>query len=197
MFDIPRAVVRRFDTLLRRQKLVQEFTQDEDCILRISLAVCKNDMELSDGTTIQSGERICELHFWNERLPSMPPEGPELKWGLRFYCLAVRSLRSMAAYIAAERSLEDVMAFRGEIALRGGGDPIPLASVGAQMGFDVLNLTLQAGRCDRFRYFWENIYSWALMWTFNPGSLRGKRFLRLQRYELWISRQALLQRYGK
>ena len=74
---------------------------------------------------------------------------------------------------------------------------MPLASAGAQLGFDVLNLNLQAGRCDRFRYFWENMYSWALMWTFNPGSLRGKRFLRLQRYEFWISRQALVQRYGQ
>jgi hypothetical protein len=197
MFAILRAAVRRFDILLRRQKRVQEFTQDEGCILRIAFAVCKSDVELSDGTKVQSGERIGELHFWNEHLPPMPREGADLKWGLRFYRLAVRSLRSLAAYIAVERGLEDVVAFRGEIALPGGDDLLPLASVGAQMGFDVVNLTLHAGRWGRFGHFWENIYSWALMWTFNAGSLRRKQFLRLQRYQLWISRQALLQRYGE
>jgi len=72
-----------------------------------------------------------------------------------------------------------------------------LATVAAQLGFDIVNLTAQAGRWRRFTHFWENIFSRALMWTFNPASLRGKRFLRLQRYRLWMSRRTLLQRYGK
>lgn len=197
MLDIFRAMVYRFDLLLRGQRHVQEFTQDGGCILRIALTVCRKDIELSDGTKVQSGERICELHFWNERLPPMPREGPDLKWGLEFYRLAVRSLRRLAAHIAAEQGLEDIVALTGEMALPGGDELLPLASAGSQMGFDVRNLTLEAGQWGRFKHFWENIYSWALMWAFNPGSLRGKRFLRLQRYQFWISREMLLQRYGE
>jgi hypothetical protein len=197
MFDIFRAMVHRFDVLLRRQKHVRDFTQDESCILRIALTVCKKDFQLSDGTNVRSGDRICELHFWNEHLPPIPPEGPDLRWGARFYRLAVRSLRSLAAHIAAEQGLGDVVALRGEMALPGGDDFLLLVNAGGQMGFDVLNLTLQTGRRGRFRHFWENVYSWALMWTFNPGTLRTKRFLRLQRYQFWMSRQTLFERYGK
>ncbi len=197
IFHILQTMVYRFDLVLRRQRRVKEFTQDEGCILRIALAVCRKDIELSDGTKVQSGERICELHFWNERLPPMPREGPDLRWGLEFYRQAVRSLRSLVAYIVAEQGLEDIVALRGEMALPGGDQLLPFARAGSQMGFDVLNLTLEADRWGRFKHFWENIYSWALMWAFNPGSLRRKRFLRLQRYQFWMSRQTLLQRYGE
>jgi hypothetical protein len=197
VFDIFRAMVHRFDGLLRRQKRVQEFTQDEGCILRIALTVYKRDTRLSDGTEVRSGQRICELHLWNERLPPMPREGPDLRWGVRFYRLVVKSLRGLAIYLAAEQELEDIVALRGEMALPGGGDVLASASVGSQVGFDVLNVTLQAGRWGRFKHFWENVYAWALMWTFNPGTLRAKSFLRLQRYQFWMSRQELLRRYGK
>jgi hypothetical protein len=197
MLDIFRAMVRRFDVLLRRQFRVQEFTQDEGCILRISLSVFKEAIQLSDGTTVHPGDKICELHFWNEHLPPMPPQGPDLRWGLRFYRLAVRSFRSLANHMVAEQGLEDIVALRGQMALPEGGDFLSLVSLCAQMGFDVVNLTLRAGHWGRFKHFWENIYSWALMWTFNPATLRRKRFLRLQRYQFWMSRQALLQRYGK
>jgi len=197
MLGIPRAVVFRFDTVLRRQIRVREFAHDEDCILRIALTRCKKDLELSDGTKVRSGDRICELHFWNEHIPAMPREGPDLRWGLRFYRLAVASLRSLASYIVAEQGLEDIVASRGEMALPEGDDFRLPADAAAQMGFDVLNLTLQAPRWGRFKHFWENIYFWALMWTFNPGSLRGKQLLGLQRYQFWISRRELLQRYGR
>lgn len=190
-------MVRRFDVLLRRQFRVQEFTEDEACILRISLGVCKEDIELSDGTIVHAGDKICDLHFWNEHLPPMPPEGPDLRWGLSFYRLAVRSFRSLANYMVVEQGLEDIVALRGQMALPQGDDFLSLVSLCAQMGFDVVNLTLRAGHWGRFKHFWENIYSWALMWTFNPATLRRKRFLRLQRYQFWMSRQALLQRYGK
>jgi hypothetical protein len=195
MLRVPRAMVLALDLLLQRQGHVQEFTRDEECILRIALTASKQDIELSDGTRVRAGNRICELHLWNEHIPPMPPEGPDLGWGLRFYRLAVKSFRSLATYLAADER-QDIVALGGQMAFVEKDDPPVLASVAARLGFDVLNLTAQAGRWRRFTHFWENILSWALMWTFNPASLRGKRFLRLQRYRLWMSRRTLLQRYG-
>lgn len=196
MLYVLRAMVLALEGLLRRQGGVQEFTPDEECILRIALTACKKDVELSDGTKVRAGDKICELHLWNEHIPPMPLEGPDLRWGVRFYRLAVRSLRSLAAYIAADQ-MQDIVALGGQMAFLEKDDSPVLATVAAQLGFDIVNLTAQGGRWRRFTHFWENIYSWALMWTFNPGSLRGKRLLRLQRYRLWMSRRTLLQRYGK
>jgi hypothetical protein len=195
MLRVPRAMVLALDLLLQRQGHVQEFTEDEECILRIALTACKQDVELSDGTKLRAGDRICELHLWNEHIPPMPPEGADLTWGLRFYRLAVKSFNSLAAYLAADER-QDIVALGGQMAFMEKEDPPVLASVAARLGFDVLNLTAQAGRWGRFTHFWENMLSWALMWAFNPASLRGKRFLRLQRYRLWMSRRTLLQRYG-
>ena len=190
-----RAMVLGLEGLLRRQGGVREFTPDEECILRIAFTAYQKDFELPDGTKVRAGDRICELHVWNEHIPPMPLEGPDLRWGLRFYRLAVRSLRRLAAYIAVDE-LQDIVALGGQMAfLEKDGSPV-LASVAAQLGFDIVNLTAQGGRWRRFTHFWENIFSWALMWAFNPASLRGKRFLRLQRYRLWMSRRTLLQRYG-
>jgi hypothetical protein len=195
MLRVLRAMVLALDLLLQRQGHVQEFTEDEECFLRIALTVSKQDVDLSDGTKVRVGERICELHLWNEHIPPMPPEGPDLRWGLRFYRLAVKSFDSLAAYLAADER-QDIVALGGQMAFVEKDDPPVLATVAARLGFDVLNLTAQAGRWGRFTHFWENMLSWALMWTFNPASLRGKRFLRLQRYRLWMSRRTLLQRYG-
>jgi hypothetical protein len=88
------------------------------------------------------------------------------------------------------------VALVGRPALLEKDDSPVLGSLAARLGFEAVNLTAEAGRWGRFAHFWENIFSWALMWTFNPGSLRGKRFLRLQRYRLWMSRRTLLERYG-
>ncbi|MBC8450307.1 MAG: hypothetical protein H8D78_21445 [Chloroflexi bacterium] len=54
-----------------------------------------------------------------------------------------------------------------------------------------------AGPLKRCTDFWENLYTWWLIWTFNPASLRRKRFWRLQRRQLWLSRATLLGRYGQ
>ena len=196
MLYVLRAMVLGLERLLRRQGRVQEFTQDEECFLRIAFAASKQAVDLSDGTKVRAGHRICELHLWNEHIPPMPLEGPDLRWGLRFYRLAVKSLRSLAAYITAEE-LEDIVALGGQMAFLEKDDSPVLASVAVQLGFDIVNLTAQGGRWRRFTHFWENMFSWALMWAFNPASRRGKRFLRSQRYRLWMSRRTLLQRYGQ
>jgi hypothetical protein len=195
MPNVPRAMVLGLDLLLQRQAQVQEFTQDEECILRIGLTTYGKDFALSDGTKVRAGEMICELHLWNEHIPPIPLEGPDLRWGVRFYRLAVKSLRSLAAYIGAEER-QDIVALGGQMAFLEKEDSPVLVTVTARLGFDLVNLTAEGGRWRRFTHFWENLYSWAMMWTFNPGSLRGKRFLRLQRYRLWMSRRTLLERYG-
>jgi hypothetical protein len=195
MLRMLRAMVIGLDLLLQRQAHVQEFTQDEECILRIALTTCKQGFRFSDGTRVRAGDRICELHLWNEHIPPIPLEGPDLRWGVRFYRLAVKSLGSLTSYIVTE-GMEDVVALGGQMAFLEKEDPPVLANVVARLGFDIVNLTAQGGRWRRFTHFWENLYSWALMWTFNPGTLKGKRFMRLHRYRLWMSRRTLLERYG-
>ena len=70
------------------------------------------------------------------------------------------------------------------------------APIFTRLGFDVVPLVRSGGRFWR-KGFWDNLYSYMLMWTFNPKSLQGKSLTRLARAELWISRERLRQLYGK
>jgi hypothetical protein len=47
-----------------------------------------------------------------------------------------------------------------------------------------------------FGEFWENFFTWWLMWTFNPASTRRRSMFNLQRTEFWMSRRAFIEKYG-
>jgi hypothetical protein len=51
-------------------------------------------------------------------------------------------------------------------------------------------------RLGRFGEFWENLYTWFIMWTFNAASLHGRRLLGLRRMEMWIAAEDFVQRFG-
>jgi hypothetical protein len=191
--SIGRVAVCGLDVLLRRIYHVWEFTEDEHCILRIALGRSTRELTLSDGTGIEKGEVVGELHLWNEHLPRMDEEGPSLEWALKTYRLWRASLKKLVAYLEDEPQFAGIRAFRGETAfLR---DDLEESGLLERLGFDVLRRD-RGDKLRRFEEFWENLYTWWLIWTFNPGSLRRKEFLRMERAQLWISRQALLERYG-
>jgi len=148
---------------------------------------------LADGTRIADRERLGELHLWNERVPPMPQAGPDLCWAVTMRLVLVHSLQLLAAHVENDPDWEDVRAFRGETAFdaqRGETHPF------THLGFELQPLEL-VGPLKRFTDFWENLYAWWLIWTFNPASLRSKRLWGLQRRQLWLSRATLLTRYGQ
>jgi len=191
---IGRAAISHLDLLVRWIHGVYEFTQDENCILRIALGKSAEEITLSDGTRIGKGEVVGELHFWNEHIPPMDEKGPSLEWALKFHRLLMASLKELATYLEDEPRFENIQAFRGETAFSKEG--LKERAVFQRLGFDLVR-TDRTGKLKRFGEFWENIYAWGLIWAFNPGSLRRKDFFRLERAQLWISRQALLERYGR
>jgi len=190
-----RWAIRRLDSLLRRAQGVYEFSPEPDCILRLALGRSEREVTLADGTRIAAGERIGELHLWNERLPPMPKAGPDFRWALAMRHRLVRSLRLLAAHVENDAALADVRAFRGEMVFDLRRDEREDADPFARLGLE-LRPAEPAGLLKRFTDFWENLYAWWLIWTFNPASLHSKRFWHLQRCQLWISREALLSKYG-
>ncbi len=194
MDAIGRAAVRGLDVLVRRAYHVREFTQDENCILRIALGRSAKDMTLSDGTRIEKGEVVGELHLWNERLPRMDEEGPSLQWALTTYRLWRASLKKLTAYLENDPQFENIRAFRGESALL--KDDLEGSALFERLGFDLVRRN-RTSRLERFAEFWENLYTWWLVWTFNPGSLRSKNLSRMERAQIWISRRALIEKYGR
>ncbi len=188
-----RALVRAFDRFLCRATGVFEFCDDPECLVRLQWARAPHDLSLSDGTQVRAGAPVLMLHLWNEHLPHPTANGPDLRWAARVHRMLVRSLEEVARWLTAHPRGEQVAAIGGitVLALSADGRPTPLIR---HLGFDIFPYRRALGR---FGEFWENFYTWAIMWTFNPASLRGRSLLRLRRAEIWMSREAFLRRYQK
>jgi len=86
------AMVAALDDRLRVRHGVIEYTNSPECLFRIQLAASNDDYVLSDGTCIRAGDRVVNLHVWNEQFPYFTGKGPTLPGGaasirrLRFRC---------------------------------------------------------------------------------------------------------------
>lgn len=186
--------VRRLDALLRRRLHIVEFTDDARCLFRIALVTAQEEKVLADGTRVHPGEPLIELHLWNEHIPPVSADGPTFAWAGRAGRLIGHSLRLLAAHVEAEPALREAKALHGRMALpaRGGGGEF--FALARRFGFHVNPVGDGSWRA-RLDEFWSNLHLWALIWSFNPGGLRRKGFSWCW-CELWISRAALLARYG-
>src|SRR5262249_3716327 len=84
------------DSWLRRREGVFEYSHKPDCIFRAQLSRLSSDVLLSDGTFGRPGDRVIDLHLWNEQIPAMPIAGYSLAWGCRFNRSFEKSLGELA-----------------------------------------------------------------------------------------------------
>lgn len=187
-----RALVRQFDAFIRQVEGVYEFCQQEDCILRLQLDNARHTIDLPD-CRVTTGSPVLILHLWNERLPTFPTSGPDLAWANLARRKFIYSLRAVAAEIKRDSRLSKVQALGGITVLLDHLGETGGAKLMERLGFMIFPVHNPFGR---FGEFWENLYTWALMWTYNPGTLRGRRLLTLRRVEIWISKKEFLRRFG-
>ena len=189
-----RWAIRTLDSVIRRAHGVREFSNEPGCILRLAEGKLKRGVTLADGTLIAAGERVGEIHLWNERLPQMPPGGPDLRWAVAMHRSLERSLQVLASEVERDPSLRDIRGFRGETALATHRDGRTSDDLLVHLGLE-LQPPASPSILTWFTDFWENLYSWWLIWTFNPAGLQSKKFWRLQRRRFWLSRTSLLDKY--
>ena len=186
-----RALIRRFDAFLRWALGVYEFSDDDECLLRLQGTRAPHRLDLGD-RVVEKGEPVLGLHLWNEHIRPFPPDGPDLRWAVQTRRRFVRSLRAVAVQMNQDPRLASVRAVFAVTAV------LPVPQIGAEglmarLGFVVIPYQNRLGR---FGEFWENLYSWWLIWAFNPAARRGRRMLGLRRSEAWMSAQEFLRRYG-
>jgi len=182
-------VILSFDALVRRTVGVFEFTQDPACILRLQHKTLGRALTLP-GIEAPRGAPVLMLHLWNERIPSLPSEGPTLAWARWISHSLVDSLRLVRAYVIGQLPPPGPRAV-GAITVLGLASGT--ADVLAHLGFQAQPCSNPLGR---FGEWWENAYTWCLMWAYNPASLRGKRLGHLRRTEYWMSAPDFLDRFA-
>jgi hypothetical protein len=187
-----RALLRGLDTLLSRAYGVFVFSEDPQCILRLSLGSAPRPL-LLPGVLFERGDSVLFIHLWNERLPAIPPQGPDLAWGAKMLHCFRHSLIAVAGYMVQNPELCKVRAVGGVSSLPFGGVHASGGRLMQALGFTIIPYRNPLGA---FGEFWENFYAWLLIWTYNPGSLPYRRFWRMRRSEFWAAADDLLARYG-
>ncbi|RME80039.1 MAG: hypothetical protein D6775_17100 [Caldilineae bacterium] len=186
-----RGLIRRFDALLRHLLGISTFCRDEECLLRIRLVRLSRELTLPGGH-VAKGELVLELHLWNEHILPPPAAGPDPAWALRMGRMFVGSLRGLAAHVQQKPELQQARAVGGVTVLFTPERPAGIRFM-ERLGFVVFHHRHPLGR---FGEFWENLYAWALMWAYNPASLRHRTLWGLSRMEVWMRMEDFLQRYG-
>jgi hypothetical protein len=187
-----RQVIRAFDTWLAKTLGVFEFSHDTVCLVRLRIARLGHRVDLPTRTLL-SGSVILEIHLWNEHIPPIPPQGPDLAWASRTSRLFIRSLRSAARHARQLEGDSRPIAVVATTVLVPLGDPSGARSFLTRLGFHLIPAHNPLGR---FGKFWENFYTWHLMWAYNAASLRTKQLLRIRRMEAWMPFDEFLRRYA-
>ncbi|MGC8668147.1 MAG: YkoP family protein [Chthonomonadales bacterium] len=190
-----RRAVFALDAVQRRRFGVYEFTDDDRCILRVARTQATEHVVLGDGTEVAPGDPILEIHFWNEHIPEMGPDGPDLAWAARFLKRWLHSLRLLARYIQHSPECSQIVAIRGvsSFASHALGK---YQHVTGLMGFE-LHREVPRSRRDEVICFFVSLYVWVIVWVLHPAGLRGKPVATAERGSLWISRRGLLERFGR
>jgi ceramide glucosyltransferase len=193
--SVPIKIIRVVDVLLRRHYRIFEFSQNEECLLRLSVIKNERDVILADGTTVCRGDVIGELHLWNEHVPPVPGEGPSLAWALSFQRRMIRSLRELAACIQAEPRLREIKAFRGENSFGGRQGQLQATDLIKRWGFELVPKAQPIGIRQGFADFFQRLYMLGLVWAFK--SYKVNRSLKeMMQGRLWVSRRKLITDYG-
>jgi hypothetical protein len=179
---IRRPAVVVYDRLYRAVHRLDQPGAQVGPALRVALGSCRRRRVLLDDTVLAAGCTVGILHLNNERIVRLHTDGLQpMGVGLEFRRMLVTSLHLLAARAAERGPLGDVTAFEATTIFHRG-----LRRLGFQPERD--------GRG------WSRLvaaYQRALLASLHPaGSLRVRPDAYGSARRLWLTRPALLERYG-
>jgi hypothetical protein len=183
------------DDCLRLRHGVIEYTNSPECLFRIQLAASAARYVLADGTCVRPGDRIANLHVWNEQFPCFAARGPTLAWAHRVNHAFEVSLRELARFLDDRPELHDVCAICANMTFEPAERSAQLVRFVGRFGFE--RITAASPRSVRQQIHWlgENILISMRVLARNAAALRPDT-LRRDRILVFLSRRELRRRYG-
>jgi hypothetical protein len=177
------------DSWLRRRQGVFEYSHKPDCIFRVQLGRLYGEVVLSDGTFGRAGDRVIDLHLWNDQIPATPIVGHSLAWGCRFNRSFAESLRELARFLMSEPELQDINIVRANMTLDS------LHHIAARHGFEtILDPVSRFSLWECVHRFGENILYWLLTLACNSDRAWPNKFWRSQQLT-YLSRRVLERKH--
>ncbi|QGM47175.1 YkoP family protein [Methylocystis heyeri] len=182
------------DRRLRERLGVVEYSDSSRCVFRIQLIASDEAIMLGDGTLVRAGERLIDLHIWNEHVPSTGDQGPTMGFIRRLNGQIDFSLAELADHLEKREDLNDVKAIRGNLVFASRSRIAQLARIASAYGFEHIPRQVAPTIAERLHIFGENILVSMLVFMRNPKTLRRDTLAR-DRTRTFLSRQALQRRY--
>jgi hypothetical protein len=189
------AMVAALDDRLRLRHGVIEYTNSSECLFRIQLITSNESYVLSDGTCIRRGDRVANLHVWNEQFPCFAGKGPTLAWARRVNQAFELSLRELACFLDGRRDLDGVVAICANMSLEPAERSAQLVRFVGRFGFEQIAATSSPSFRQQMHWFGENILISMMVLARNAAALRAD-ILRRDRTLVFLSRRELRRRYG-
>jgi hypothetical protein len=181
------------DGYLRRQQAIYEFSDNPACIFRLQELRLQQPVALSEGRVLRPGERVLDLHLWNEHIPHF--EAHSLRWARRMSECLHRSLRELARYLRERPDLSDVVAIRANMSFGTAEQTAQLVRLASRYGFETVAGPEIRTAGQRLHHFGENILITLFVLARNRAAMRRDSLWRT-RTLAFLSRAALDQRYG-
>jgi hypothetical protein len=184
-----------FDAWLRRRNGVYEYSMHPHCAFRMQIVRVRQEISLADGTRLHPGDRVIELHIWNEQFPCFSAGGATLSWGRQVSRRVDTSLRELARHLAAAPDLADIRAIRADTRLAGTATTAQLLRICRRYGLERGPDLGPPSLVEWCRRLGENIFIALLVLARNAGAFRPDGIWR-DRVQMFLSRADLERRYG-
>jgi hypothetical protein len=188
------AMLAALDDRLRLRHGVIEYTNSSECLFRIQLVASNESYVLSDGTCIRRGDRVANLHVWNEQFPCFAGKGPTLAWARRVNQAFELSLQELAGFLDGRCDFDDVVAICANMSLEPAERSAQLVRFVGRFGFERIAVSSRSFR-QQMHWFGENILISMIVLARNAAALRADT-LRRDRTLVFLSRRELRRRYG-
>jgi hypothetical protein len=183
------------DQWLRQRQGVYEYSDDPLCMFRAQRARADCVLSLSDGTRVRPGYPVLNLHLWNEHVPGMGESSVSMTWAREFTRRVEISMRALARHLRWNRSLDDVVAIRGDMRLGTAEQSDQLARLAGRYGFEPAGSEGFDFGLGAVRRTAENVFICLLVLATNPVTLRAP-VLRRHHKLVYLSRAVLETRYA-
>jgi YkoP-like protein len=190
-----RPLMLALDRRLRDWNAVVEYTNDPLCILRMRIGRLDRSVSLEDGTVGRVGDRMIDLHLWNEHIPLIPRHGASVAWARQWqHCMDI-SFRELVRFLVRRPDLNEILVMRAITAFGAGERSAGNMLLMQRYGFEPVAGEKPATMPQRGHRLAENVLMTLMVLAHNPVALRTDT-LRRGRTPLFMSRRVLEARYG-
>jgi hypothetical protein len=188
-------IIFALDSRLRRGHVIVEYSAHPSCIFRLEIGRAGRQLSLQDGTQVRPGQRIAELHFWNEHIPPVPQNGATIRWARSMQKSIAISLCELAHFLSSRPDLRDISVIGADVPSGTKAQSRQVAHIMAYYGFEARNDDESLPIGERLHRFGHNVLISLIVFARNPAALRLDTLNRV-RVPIYLSRRTLARKFG-